>query len=128
MVEKRICPCVAEEHDGKAIGYMLNQWSMLIVYATDGRLEIDNNLVENAIRPVALGRKNYLFAGSHEGADRAAIIYTIVANAKLHDIEPFTYLRDVLARISDYPFKRLADLLASHYKHTRKQELLLRTI
>jgi transposase len=112
---------------GKAIGYMLNQWPKLIVYATDGLLELDNNLVENAIRPVALGRKNYLFAGSHEGAARAAIIYTFAANAKLHNIEPFTYLRDVLARISDYPFKHLGDLLANRYTHTREHELL-RTI
>jgi transposase len=109
---------------GKAIGYMLNQWPRLKVYVTDGRLEIDNNLVENAIRPVALGRKNYLFAGSHGGAARAAIIYTFVANAKSHDIEPFTYLRDVLARISDYPYNQLSDLLASRYKQTRQQELL----
>jgi hypothetical protein len=109
---------------GKAIGYMLNQWPRLNVYVTDGRLEIDNNLVENAIRPVALGRKNYLFAGSHGGAARAAIIYTFVANAKLHNVEPFTYLRDVLARISDYPYNQLGDLLACHYKQTREKELL----
>ncbi len=62
-------------------------------YVTDGRLEIDNNLVENAIRPVALGRKNYLFAGSHEGAKRAAMIYTLVATAKLHQVEPFEIKR-----------------------------------
>ena len=61
---------------GKAIGYMLNQWPKLQNYLLDGRLEIDNNLVENAIRPVALGRKNYLFAGSHEGAKRAALVYS----------------------------------------------------
>ena len=63
---------------GKAIGYMLNQWSKLEKYVIDGRLEIDNNLVENAIRPVALGRKNYLFAGSHGGARQAALIYTLL--------------------------------------------------
>ena len=101
---------------GKAIGYMLNQWSRLKEYVTDGRLEIDNNLVENAIRPVALGRKNYLFAGSHEGANRAAMIYSFVANAQLQGVEPFAYLRDVLDRISDYPHKQINDLLACNWE------------
>jgi len=102
---------------GKAIGYMLNQWSKLEKYVTDGRLEIDNNLVENAIRPVALGRKNYLFAGSHGGARQAALIYTLVANAKLNELEPFTYLRDVIATISDYPYKQIDDLLPANWKN-----------
>jgi len=100
---------------GKAIGYMLGQWSKLEKYVTDGRLEIDNNLVENAIRPVALGRKNYLFAGSHEGAKRAAIIYTLVATAKLHEVEPFEYLKDILSCIPDYPHNKVADLLPQNW-------------
>ena len=100
---------------GKAIGYMLGQWSKLEAYTRDGRLEIDNNLVENAIRPIALGRKNYLFAGSHEGAKRAAIIYSLVATAKLHNVEPFAYLKDVLTRIPDYPHHKLADLLPQNW-------------
>ncbi|MDX1580671.1 MAG: IS66 family transposase, partial [Alphaproteobacteria bacterium] len=74
---------------GQAIGYILRQWVKLQTYMDNGRLEIDNNLVENIIRPVALGRKNYLFAGSHEGAKRAAIIYTLVTNSRMHDVEPF---------------------------------------
>lgn len=101
---------------GKAIGYMLGQWQRLNVYTTDGRLEIDNNLVENAIRPIALGRKNYLFAGSHEGAKRAALIYTLVANAKLQGHDPFAYLKDVLIRISDHPYKQLDQLLPCNWK------------
>jgi transposase len=100
---------------GKAISYMLGQWSKLEKYVTDGRLEIDNNLVENAIRPVALGRKNYLFAGSHEGAKRAAIIYTLVATTKLHQVEPFEYLKDVLSRIPDHPHNKVADLLPQNW-------------
>jgi transposase len=72
---------------GEAIRYMLGQWPKLERYLDDGRLEIDNNLVENAIRPVALGRKNYLFAGSHESAQRGAIIYSLVATAKLHGLD-----------------------------------------
>jgi transposase len=106
---------------GGAIGYMLNQWSRLEMYVTDGRLEIDNNLVENAIRPIALGRKNYLFAGSPEGAKRAALIYTMVSNAKLQDLEPLAYLRDVLERISDYPHKQIADLLPCNWKNIFKK-------
>jgi transposase len=101
---------------GKAIGYMLNQWPTLQNYLLDGRLEIDNNLVENAIRPVALGRKNYLFAGSHEGAKRAALVYSLVATAKLHDVEPFEYLKDLIGRISDYPYQQITDLLPANWK------------
>ncbi|MDZ7365366.1 MAG: transposase domain-containing protein, partial [candidate division KSB1 bacterium] len=65
---------------------------------------------------VALGRKNYLFAGSHEGAKRAALIYSLVATAKLHDVEPFAYLKDVLTRIADYPISRVAELLPQNWK------------
>jgi transposase len=101
---------------GKAIGYMLNQWPKLQNYLLDGRLEIDNNLVENAIRPVALGRKNYLFAGSHEGAKRAALVYSLVATAKLHDVEPFEYLKDIISRIADYPYQQITDLLPANWK------------
>jgi len=101
---------------GKAIGYMLKQWPRLEVYLTDGKLEIDNNLVENAIRPIALGRKNYLFAGSHNGAEWAAALYTLVSNAKLQDVEPFFYLRDILNRISDHPHKKLDQLLPKNWK------------
>jgi len=103
---------------GKAMAYMLKYWQRLNVYTTDGRLEIDNNLVENAIRPVALGRKNYLFAGSHDGAMRAAVIYSLVVSAKLHEVEPFAYLKDVIARIADHPHKRLAQLLPQNWKRT----------
>ena len=101
---------------GKAVSYMINQWSHLEIYLTDGRLEIDNNLVENAIRPVALGRKNYLFAGSHKGAKRAAALYTLMANAKIQDVNPFVYLRDVLSRISEHPYKNLDQLLPKNWE------------
>jgi len=100
----------------QAIGYMLNRWDRLCRYVSDGLLEIDNNLVENAIRPIALGRKNYLFAGSHDGAQRAAIIYTLVANGGLAKKETFAYLSDVLNRISDHPYNRLSELLACNWQ------------
>jgi len=101
---------------GKAISYMLKQWPRLEVYLTDGQLEIDNNQVENAIRPIALGRKNYLFAGSHNGARRAAALYTIMTNAKLQGVEPFHYFRDILTRIPDHPYKNLEQLLPQNWK------------
>ena len=103
---------------GKALAYMLKFWVRLNVYTTDGRIEIDNNLVENAIRPVAIGRRNYLFAGSHNGARRGAIIYSLVCTAMLHDLAPFDYLRDVIDRISDHPHKQLAELLPQNWKRT----------
>lgn len=101
---------------GKAIAYILGQWENLKRYADDGRFEIDNNLVENAIRPVALGRKNYLFAGSHNGARRAALLYSLVSTARLQNIEPLAYIKDVLTRISDYPYKNIKDLLPANWK------------
>lgn len=104
---------------GKAIGYMLNQWPKLQNYLLDGRLEIDNNLVENAIRPVAMGRENYLFAGSHERAKRAALVYSLVATAKLHEVEPFEYLKDIIGRILDYPHSQLSNLLPANQRLRR---------
>ena len=80
----------------KAIRYTLGHWEGLIVFLSDGRVEVDNNTVERAIRPIPLGRKNALFAGSHRGGERCAIIASLINTAKLHDIDPETYLADVL--------------------------------
>jgi len=102
---------------GKAIRYMTNRWPYLKRYTEDGRYEIDNNLVENAIRPVALGKKNYLFSGSHNGAKRSAMFYTLVINAKLQGLDPFSYLRDVLEIIADYPVNKISDLLPVNFKN-----------
>lgn len=78
---------------GKAVRYALNQWSKLLVYLEDGRVPIDNNAVENAIRPFVLGRKNWLFSGSPDGAHASAAIYTLIENARVNGLEPFWYLR-----------------------------------
>jgi transposase len=94
-----------------AIRYARTRWTALTRYLDDGRLEISNNAAERAIRPLALGRKNYLFAGSDAGGERAAAIYTLVQSAKLNDLDPEAYLRDILGRIADYPNRRIADLL-----------------
>ncbi len=101
---------------GKAVGYSLNRWNKLFRYVEDGRIEIDNNLVENAIRPIALGRKNYLFAGSDEAAQRAAVLYSLLATCKRHDVNPQLWLRDVLSRIPSHPMRRVHELLPHHWK------------
>jgi transposase len=84
---------------GKAIGYTLNNWSKLIVYINDGRLRIDNNLVENAIRPFVVGRKNFLFAGGPKGAEAGCIFYSLIETAKANGLEPFGYLRYLFERL-----------------------------
>ena len=95
----------------KAFRYVLGNWAALIRYAGNGRLEIDNNRAENTLRGVALGRKNWLFAGSDNGGERAALIYTLIETCKLNGVDPFAYLRDVLARIADHPINRIDELL-----------------
>jgi hypothetical protein len=86
---------------GKAIGYALNQWAALNRYLDDGRLAIDNNAAERALRPVAVGRKNWLFAGSAEGGKRAAVLYSIIGTCALQGVEPWAYLKDVLQRLAN---------------------------
>jgi transposase len=93
-----------------AIRYALKHWLQLTRYRDNGRLEIDNNAAERAIRPLALGRKNYLFAGSDDGGRRAAAIYTLIETAKMNGVDPEAWLRDVLARLATHPAKRI-DLL-----------------
>ncbi|PNG45977.1 Transposase (plasmid) [Variovorax sp. WDL1] len=95
----------------KAIGYSLTRWKSLTRYRDDGRIEIDNNAAERALRGVALGRSNYLFMGSDAGGERAAAIYSLVETAKLNGLDPQAYLRDVLARIADHPINRIDELL-----------------
>lgn len=95
----------------QAIRYALSRWPALTRYLDDGTIEIDNNAVERAIRPVALGRKNWLFAGSDRGGDRAAAILSLIETAKLNGLDPEAYLRDVLARIADHPINRIDALL-----------------
>jgi hypothetical protein len=84
---------------GIAMDYTLGQWPTLDVYLADGQVEIDNNLVENAIRPTALGKKNWLFVGEAEAGERGAIIYTVVESCRRRGIDPYAYLKDVLTRL-----------------------------
>ena len=94
-----------------AIRYALSRWRALTRYRDDGRLEIDNNAAERALRAVALGRKNYLFAGSDAGGERAAALYSLLGTAKLNGIDPEAYLRHVLATLAEHPVNRVAELL-----------------
>ncbi|MGJ1229127.1 IS66 family transposase [Sphingobacterium siyangense] len=101
---------------GKAMGYAYARWDALSAYLYDGNLLIDNNLVENAIRPVALGRKNYLFAGSHEAAQRAAMIYSFFAICKKHEVNPFQWLKHTLENIMSINHKNLKELYPQNFK------------
>jgi transposase len=111
---------------GKAVAYALNMWPRFNAFMTDPRVEISSNLVENAIRPVALGRKNFLFLGSHDAAQRAAILYSIFATAKLHGIDPFVYTRHLLIRLPAESAANLEKYLpqnwAANFKDTAGQE------
>lgn len=96
---------------GQALHYSLERFDRLVLYTANGKLEIDNNLVENAIRPVAIGRKNYLFAGSHNGAKRAAMLYSFLGTCKVNDVNPFEWLRLTLDKIPAHPVNKLSALL-----------------
>ena len=101
---------------GKAMAYSLSRWNKLTEYISDPLLEIDNNLVENAIRPTVLGRKNYLFSGSHEGAERSAMIYSFLGSCKINEINPAEWLADVLVKIKDTKSSELHTLLPNCWK------------
>jgi len=101
----------AKSELARAIGYSLTRWQALTRYRDDGRIEIDNNAAERALRGVALGRNNYLFMGSDAGGERAASIYSLVETAKLNGLDPQAYLREVLTRIADHPINRIDELL-----------------
>lgn len=101
---------------GKAVAYCIPRWDNLINYLNDGSLEIDNNLAENAIRPIALGRKNYLFAGSHRGAERAAMFYSFFGTCKKNNVNPYEWLKRVLEAIPEYKVNKLHELLPQNLK------------
>ena len=100
----------------KAIHYALARWEALVRYVDDGRIEIDNNAIEREIRPIALGRKNYLFAGSDAGGERAAMMYGLINTAKLNALDPEAYLTHVLSVIADHPVNRVEELLPWNVK------------
>jgi transposase len=101
---------------GKAIAYSLPRWDRLSLYTTDGRLQLDNNTIENAMRPVALGRKNYLFAGSNEGGNRLALFYSLLASCKKQQVNPWEYIKDILQRMPATKTSQLRDLLPDRWR------------
>ena len=95
---------------GKAIEYALGEWDSLLVYLDDGRVEIDTNLVENAIRPTAIGKKNWLFMGEAGAGQRGAIIYTLIESCRKRAIDPYAYLKDVLTRLPTLKITQIAEI------------------
>lgn len=109
---------------GQAIDYALGQWSTLEVFVRDGRLEIDNNLVENAIRPTALGKKNWLFIGAAEAGQRSAILYTVVESCRRRGLDPYAYLRDVLTRLPQMTNRQTIEVTPEAWAKARRQTRL----
>ncbi|EGV7286789.1 IS66 family transposase [Salmonella enterica subsp. enterica serovar Havana] len=110
-LRQRLLTLSTQSDTTKAINYALNQWQALVYYCDDGMAEIDNNIAENALRGVCLGRKNFLFLGADSGGERAAAMYSLIGSARLNGIDPEAYLRYVFTHIADYPINRVADLL-----------------
>ena len=101
---------------GEAVTYLKGQWPTLGVFLSDGRIELDNGAAERALRGIAVGRRNWLFAGSDAGAQRAAILYTVITSAKLHGLEPYAYLRDLLEKLGGgWPHRRLEELMPDRW-------------
>ncbi len=104
---------------GKAIIYTYGMYPKLVRYVLDGRYRIDNNLAENGVRPLAVGRKNYLFCGNHQSAERTAIIYSLMGSCKVNDVNPGEWLTDVLSKIQDQNIQKLDELLPHNWKVNR---------
>ena len=100
----------------KAINYLLNRWAAFTRFLDDGRVCLSNNAAERALRGVAVGRKNWTFAGSDAGGHRAAAVYTLIETCKMNDVDPQAWLADVLARLPDHPANKVADLLPWNWK------------
>jgi transposase len=120
-MRENLTQVLPKSHIGQAIAYSISMWGRLKRYLEDGRYEIDNNRVENSIRPVALGRKNYLFAGSHEGAERAAMVYSFIGTCKFNHVNPSDWLYDIITRIPQHKANRLEELLPHNWKNNLPQ-------
>jgi hypothetical protein len=108
---------------GKAIDYALGLWSELRIYLSEGRVEIDTNLVENAIRPTAIGKKNWLFIGNAQAGHRGAILYTLIENCRRRNIDPYAYLRDVLTKLPAMTNRQIKDVTPEAYaRRARERE------
>ena len=110
---------------GQAIDYTLGQWSTLEIFLADGRVEIDNNLVENAIRPTAVGKKNWLFVGDAQAGERSAIIYTVVESCRRRGINPYTYLCDVLQRLPTMTNRQIPDVTPQAWAKAQRSQAMI---
>jgi transposase len=108
---------------GQAIGYALNQWPALVRFLEHGEVEADNNLVENVIRPTAIGKKNWMFFGSEDAGRRNAVVYTLIENCRMHGVEPYEYLKDVLDRLPRTTNHQVAELTPLKWKKARRPTL-----
>ena len=115
-LKQEIIKVLPQSAIGKAIAYTLKLWPRLQRYVDDGRSEIDNNLIENTIRPIAIGRKNYLFAGSHQGAERVAMMYSFLGTCKQHNVNPFNWLQAVFTNLPDCKMSKLNSYLPQNWK------------
>jgi hypothetical protein len=105
----------------QAFAYSIKRWEGLSLYATTGNLHIDNNVIERCMRTVAIGRKNYLFCGSHDAAKRAGRLYSLLVTCKLNDINPYDWLKDVLGQnIQEMHINKIKDLLPHNWKKNRQ--------
>ncbi|MGJ5220152.1 IS66 family transposase, partial [Bradyrhizobium oligotrophicum] len=118
FLHERRAKLSGKSETAKAIDYSLKRWQVFMRFIDDGRLCMTNNAAERELRAVAVGRKNWTFAGSDEGGRRAAAIYALIQTAKLNNVDPQAWLADVLARLPDHPANRIADLLPWNWKHT----------
>ena len=123
LLEARFATTPPKSLLGRAIGYALKQWERLVVYLEDGRLRPDNNLAENAIRPFAVGRKNWLFSGHPRGADASATLYSLIETAKANGLEPYRYLRHLFEHLPAATSE--AELKALLPQHLEPQSLIV---
>ena len=119
-LEARLLDTLPKSPLGEAAKYARNQWTALNRFVENGMLELDNNIAENALRPIALGRKNYLFMGSDEGGRRAAILYTLIRTCERHGVNAWAYLKDVLERVSTHPASQIDELLLHNWKPAKQ--------
>ena len=115
-MKEESCKVLPKSPLGKAINYALPRWKGLSAYAQHGQIEIDNNLVENAIRPLAVGRKNYLFSGSHDAAQMTAAMYSFMATCKKNNVNELEWLSEVMDRVQDINHKDLYQLIPNNWE------------
>ena len=121
FLQERLLEIAANSDAATPINYALQRWEALVRYCEDGRLNIDNNPAERCIRPITIGRKNWVFAATDLAAHRAAIIYSLIETCKINEVDPYAYFQDVLERIADHPNNDIDQLLPFNWKPTKAE-------